>query len=133
VNFLSFNSAHQKLYKETSSFASKPKSGRPSKLSEEQQKEIINLCEENRKRTSSQLNALCKEKLPEIKVSDSLIRRVLIKDGLHRRLCTRKPLLMGRNNEKRLAFALKYRDKPLDFWMKVLWSDEKQFQLFGTK
>lgn len=34
---------------------------------------------------------------------------------------------------KRLEFALKYIDKPLEFWKQVLWSDESKFELFGRK
>jgi len=37
-----------------------------------------------------------------------------------------------RNKEKRLAFALEYKKKPLDFWFDVLWTDEVAFQFQGS-
>ena len=33
---------------------------------------------------------------------------------------------------ERLEYAKNYRKKPLDFWNKVLWSDESKFNLFGS-
>ncbi|EFN71555.1 Transposable element Tc1 transposase, partial [Camponotus floridanus] len=33
----------------------------------------------------------------------------------------------------RFEFAKKYANMSLDFWKKVLWSDESKFELFGQK
>lgn len=34
---------------------------------------------------------------------------------------------------KRLEFVKKYADKPVDFWKKIVWSDESKFDFFGYK
>jgi len=45
----------------------------------------------------------------------------------------RRTLIRKANKIKRLEFAKKYVDKPVDFWKKILWSDESKFDLFGRK
>lgn len=37
------------------------------------------------------------------------------------------------NKAKRLAFAREHVNKPQEFWMKILFTDEKKFELFNTK
>jgi len=37
-----------------------------------------------------------------------------------------------RNKEKSLAFALEYKEKPIEFWFDVLWTDEVGFQFQGS-
>ena len=44
----------------------------------------------------------------------------------------KKPYINKINRRKRLEYAKNYREKPLGFWNKVLWSDESQFNLFGS-
>ena len=60
-----------------------------------------------------------------------------VQETLHRDLdyrCYRprkKPLINDRQRKRRLLFAKKYRDWPLDNWRKVLWSDESTFCVSG--
>ena len=93
------------------------------------EEEIVDLCEENRKRCSPELNAMMRESDPSFNVADGMIRYYLRK-----RVCNRKPLLRPANKMKRLAWARRHRHKPLDFWRKVLWSDEdeKKIELFNS-
>ena len=59
------------------------------------------------------------------------VSRRLHKIGLYGRVARRKPYVNMVNRCKRLEYARNYREKPLDFWNKVLWSDESKFNLFG--
>jgi transposase len=117
----------------TGSFLPKPKSGRPRKVSPEKEGELVRLSEENRKRTSAELNSILKQQDASFAVSNCRISYYLRKNGLLGRVCSRKPLLRPANKAARLAFALEHKDKPLEFWMKTLWTDEKKFELFNSK
>jgi transposase len=119
-----------KAFRESGSFSPKPKSGRPRKVTPEKEAELIRLSEENRKRCAPELNALLKEQDASFDVANTSINFYLRKNGLFGRVCSRKPLLRPANKAARLAWALEHRDKPLDFWKKVLWTDEKKFELF---
>ena len=54
-------------------------------------------------------------------------------NGLHERVAVKKPLLCKANIRKRLEFAKTYKDWTVDQWMKVLWTDESKFEIFGSK
>jgi transposase len=116
-----------KQFKTTGNFLHKKKSGRPRKVTHEKEAELLRLCEENRKRCAPELNELLKEQDASFNVTNASICSYLRKNGLFGRVCSRKPLLRPANKAARLAFALEHRDKPLDFWMKVLWTDEKKW------
>ena len=49
------------------------------------------------------------------------------------RVAVRKPLLRKPNIIKRLKFAEEHKDWTVDQWMKVLWTDESKFEIFGSK
>lgn len=53
--------------------------------------------------------------------------RRLKKNGIHPRRVARKLFLTGLQKEKRLIFALAYRNKGEDFWRFVIFLDEKTF------
>ena len=44
----------------------------------------------------------------------------------------KEPYVNKVNRRKRLECAKNYREKPLGFWNKVLWSDESKFNLFES-
>ena len=120
-------------FKNSGSFSPKKKSGRPKKITPNKEARIVQLCEEYRKRPASEINAMMREEDPSFKVNDTAIRYYLRKNGLHGRICCRKPLLRPANKVKRYDWARKYRHKPLAFWREVLWSDETKFELFNSK
>ena len=70
----------------------------------------------------------------ELKVilSESTVRRRLHEVGLYGRVTRKKPYINKINRRKRLEYAKTYREKSLDFWNKVLWSDESKFNLLGS-
>jgi transposase len=108
------------------------RSGRKKKTSPEMDSFIVESVEENRKMIPSQIRALLEQKFG-LSVNLSLIKRRLLNAGLYGRVCLRKPLLAPINKLKRLVWAVKHKDWTVDQWRKVLWSDEKKFELFNTK
>lgn len=68
-----------------------------------------------------------------LNISHKTIRRRLREANLHSRFAKKRPFISKRNKIKRLEFAKKYVEMPIDFWKKVLWSDESKFELFNRK
>lgn len=64
-------------------------------------------------------------------VSLSTVKRVLYRHGLKGHSPRKKPLLQKKHKKARLQFANAHRDKDLNFWRHVLWSDETKIELFG--
>jgi hypothetical protein len=57
-------------------------------------------------------------------VSSETVRRVLRKNSFKAVVKKKKPLLSARHRQRRLAFALKYRNWTVEDWKRVVWSDE---------
>lgn len=108
-----------KKFESTDSFADLAEVGAPKQanigFNTEKEAELVNLCNENRARTSGELNRLLMEQNPAFQVKDSNLRRVLIKNGLLGAVCSRKPLLSEVKMVKRLAIVLRRRNKPFSF------------------
>ena len=68
----------------------------------------------------------------KIIISESTVRRRLHEVGLYGRVARKKSYVNWVNRRKRLEYAKNYREKPLGFWNKVLWSDESKFNFFGS-
>ena len=52
--------------------------------------------------------------------------------GLFGRIARKKPYVNKLNRGKRMKFANKMPQKPLQFWDTVIWSDESKFELFSS-
>ena len=52
--------------------------------------------------------------------------------GPYGRVAHKNPYVNKINRRKRLEYAKNYREKPLDFWNKLVWSDDSKFNLFGS-
>ena len=66
------------------------------------------------------------ERESSISVSQATVKRWLNEGGLKGRVARRKPKITEVNRRKRLAFAMAHKDKTMDFWQKVVWSDESK-------
>lgn len=118
-------------YKDENSIDSMKPPGRPSKLSERDERFIVRCVAENPKVSAPKITtALCK--MSEKKISSQTIRRVLKKTGYNSRTAVRKPFISKVNQKKRLDFALKYVDYPETFWNNVIFTDESKYNLFGN-
>ena len=109
------------------------KSGRPSRFTAEIKKQMAALMESNRKLTPTELIANLKLDFPGFNCSTSQMRKELVKLGYHGRVCVKKPLLRPINKVRRLDWSRQHKNWRTEQWMKVLWSDEKKFELFNTK
>ncbi|CAK9820308.1 Transposable element Tcb1 transposase [Anthophora plagiata] len=68
-----------------------------------------------------------------LSISDRTVRRRLREADLQSRFASKRPLINNRNKKKRLEFAKKYANQPVEFWKRVLWTDESKFELLGLK
>ena len=68
----------------------------------------------------------------KIIILESTVRRQLHEVDLYGRVACKKPYVNKVNRRKCLEYAKNYREKPLSFWNKVLWSDENKLNLFGS-
>lgn len=62
-----------------------------------------------------------------LSVSPTTVRRRLKKTGLKNHVAARKDFLTDTHKQRRVDFANQYLDEGLDFWSRVIFSDEKTF------
>ena len=91
------------------------------------------MVEENRKLIPSEVIVQLRVEHPGFDCSTRTIQNVLIRDGLHGRVCLKKPLLRPINKVRRVEWARAHRRWKIEQWQQVLWSDEKKFELFNSK
>lgn len=104
------------------------RTGRPTKISPQSERSILRVIRQNPDAYSDEL----KEHIaPVVEVSARTVRRFLKKHNLNSRCKRRVPLLTKKQIVTRLRFARKYRDAPLEFWHRVLWSDESKLASFA--
>jgi transposase len=97
-----------------------PRSGRPTKATEEQKAELLDHVRKDRtgrEKSTAELGEL-------IGVSPRTAHRILRNAGLVKRKPTWKPGLTPAMREARLQFALRHRDWTLKDWKNVIWTDE---------
>ena len=85
----------------------------------------------NRRKSAASVKAELESELKVI-ISESTVHRRLHEVGLYGHVARKKSYVHKINRRKRLEYAKNYREKPLGFWNKVLWSDESKFNLFGS-
>ena len=106
--------------------------GRPKKTTAEMDNWLIENADSNRKLLPKQLQKMLLDKYG-VHLSLTRIRFRLRMAGLFGYVCCRKPLLSMINKIKRLHWAFCHRNWTVEDWMRVLWSDEKKFELFNSK
>jgi transposase len=67
-----------------------------------------------------------------IQVSTQTVRNALKERGFHGRVARKKPWISKVNRGKRLDFVKTHRNKDMDFWKSVIFTDESKFNLFGS-
>ncbi|GFX19367.1 transposable element Tc1 transposase [Trichonephila clavipes] len=65
-------------------------------------------------------------------VSAETVRNVIRHAGYSSRVARKKPFIRLQNQKKRLEFAKTYQWKTDNFGMKVIFSDESKFKIFGS-
>src|SRR6185295_7751651 len=119
-------------YKETGSFNSRVRSGRPRHIEPKQRvqlKRLVTRKAQNRRLCTDEVQSIWRKKTKQ-RVSACTIGRVLRAMGLRNRLARRKPLVTVANKAARLAWCQDHASWTKEDWAKVLWSDESTFTLF---
>ncbi len=99
-------------------------SGRKRMTTELEDRDILIAAKRRRKITAKEI-----KKENELNVTEQTIRNRLHEFGFHSFFTVKKPFISQHNQQRRLKFAKKYKDKPIEFWKSVLWSDESTFVL----
>ena len=116
-------------WRQFSTVASLPRSGRPVKMTPRAQRRILNEVKKNPRVSAKDLQKSLEH--ANISVDTSTIRKTLNKNGFHGRTPRRKPLLSGKNIAARLKFAKEHLDVPQHYCQNILWTDETKTELFG--
>lgn len=107
-----------------------PKTGRPSKTSEREKREIVRKSKKNPFWSAGYLKNECLTTNP---VSVSTVRRVLHKFNLFGRKSARKPLLSKRQKLNRKRWCEQYLSWNSENWTNVIFTDEAAVQLYNTR
>src|SRR5208282_6279566 len=107
---------------------SKPRPGRPKKLSSRDVRQIIRYIRTNKSTRRITLTRL--KKLFHFHIHENTIRHVLQKAGYYRRVARRRPYLNKRDRKRRLKFAKEYKNWTMEDWARMLFSDEMAIKLF---
>jgi transposase len=106
-------------FKEMGSTANKLRTGRPSKLTEYDKRQIIRTARKNRRMPLTELtNQIA------TKVSVGSIRRVLAAHGYHRRVARKVPFLTPHHKHLRLIWAKMNKNLRARDWYRIIFTDE---------
>ena len=109
----------------------KPRSGRPRKTTERENRIIKRKSTSDVKKTAAAIaRELCEEGV--VNISRSTVTRRLHDVGLYGRVAVKKPLISKKNQKARLQFAKDHLNWTTEDWKKVCFSDESKFNLFGS-
>ena len=110
---------------------SRPKGGRPAKLTKPTRRFIHRLITTGKADTATQVaNQLRTDS--NVNVSPDTIRRALKQAGLRAVTKKKKPRLLPRHKQARLKFAKRYQSWTVDDWNRVIWSDETKINRLGS-
>lgn len=118
--------AVSKKFAEFGSTADRPKSGRPKKTSQREDRKIKRLSTSNPLGSSRDIAVKLRNE-NQIDVSKSTVCRRLKSLELCARISSKKPFISQANRRKRLAFAKKHLHWTAAQWSNVVFSDEKKF------
>jgi transposase len=105
--------------KNQASCKTRPRTGRPRKLTPRDERRIMRQIAIEPKITAAQLRA---QVAPY--VSQKTIYRFLKESGIQKWRCKKRPLLDDDKAAARLQWALLHDNKPLSYWRRWVWSDE---------
>lgn len=105
-----------------------PRNGKPSTLTERDDRHLIRILNNNRR---TNIRELCENFITSTSTNLSIItlKRYLHKIGFFGRVGVKKPFINAANRMKRLAWA-KRRKNWKEEWEKIIWSDESSFEVF---
>lgn len=116
-------------HQQTGRLRDRPRSGRPSVISEHLRRRIVRESLKNRFKTASDLH----RELPDLaSCSVWTVRRPLLAAGLHGRVARRKPTISAKNRRNRLAFARTHLEWTPTTWHRTVFTDESKFNRLGS-
>jgi len=107
---------------------SKPRTGRPKKLSAGDIRQIIRYIRASKSTRRVSLAGL--KKLFQLDVHENTIHNALSEAGYLHRIARRRPYLNKRDRKHRLKFAKEHKDWTVEDWARILFCDEMSVQLF---
>lgn len=118
-------------FEKTGTVADLPRSGRPKKLSDKAERNLVNTVKREPRLASSQLAAaLHAQGIADIK--PRTVRHILQKNGLHGCVARKKPYLTSEHKKQRRDFAQRFVTSSTSFFRQIIWSDETKVNLFGS-
>ena len=124
-------SSLMKKVNEEGTIRDRDRSGRPRKTTENDDRYLSILAKQDPTQTVKQLAETIAT--GGASVSPNTVLRRLREKGIRSRIQRSKPLLTRVAAKKRLAFAKQYVSMPIEFWKKVIFSDESKFEIISNK
>ncbi len=106
-------------FKKTGSAENLPRSGRPKKTTDREERLIVRNALADRCQPFSEL-----AKLTVANISTSTVRTILVDKGYHRRVAKKVPYLTKAHKKARMAWARYCKGYRAQDWRKKIWSDE---------
>lgn len=107
------------------------RSGRPRKFNDHTGRVIIRMVKQNPKISAIKIVEHLKNNL-NTDISVSTVRSFLRNQGYHGRVARRKYFVSEANRKKRLLFANNNVTTPMEYWNRVIFTDESKFNIFGS-
>lgn len=107
------------------------KTGRPTKLSETDDRAISRLIRSGKADTAVQVAQYMNSQSEET-ISVSTVRRSLKKQNMKAVVKKKKPMLTKWHKKARLAFANQYKEFTEEDWKRIIWSDESKINRLGS-
>lgn len=101
--------------------------GRPHALDDDDMKDLLHFVRQNPQKSVSEAKNFLN--LPQCRQT---INKALLENGLRAYRAPKKFFLCQRNEEKRYQFALRMERLTLNYWKKILFSDEASFSLVSS-
>ena len=109
----------------------KTRFGRPSVLSDREKRQIKHLVDKDpfcsAVKIADEINLNSQKN-----VHPETVRRAIKSFNYKSYTPYKKPYINLKNRKKRLEFAKRFIDKGVDFWRKVIFSDESKYNIFGS-
>jgi transposase len=107
------------------------RSGRKKTLTEGEIKVIQAEVEKNRGISGPKLSEYVKREIKK-NISPKTAKRYIKLEGFKAATARRVPFISKINKEKRLSFAQKYILEPIEFWKRIIWTDETKLNLYSS-
>lgn len=106
---------------------SKPRSGRPAKLSERHKRQIVFHITRNHQSRRLSVSSIIRDL--QLQVHPNTLKQTLKSLGYNHRIARRRPFLKKLDRKRRLQFAKRHAHLTVDDWKAYIWSDEMSIKI----